>query len=404
MLEFALIALTYVLPFLVILTIIVTVHEMAHFLMARAFDTAVDTFSIGFGPKIASWRGAHGMEWRISAIPMGGYVKFSGDENAASVPDSDDLDQLRQRIVSEKGEEALNRYFHFKPLWQRAMIVAAGPVSNFILAIAIFAAMLMAFGSVVSPPQVISVETGGPAARAGFMPGDVVLDVNGRPIRQFLDFKMAVAMSSGDPLIFGVRRGAREIRLTAVPERRDMPNAIGGSEKMGAIGVALRPGPGTRIERYGPIEALAGATRQTWDVVRLNVTYIGRWVRGAENGDQIRGPLGMAQATGGVAKLSAQTSGSLAEKSATVALNIINMAAYISVAIGFINLMPIPVLDGGHLLFYGYEAVARRPLGAGIQAAGYRVGLVLILGLVLFATWNDFQQLRVFQIIGGMFS
>lgn len=404
MLEFALIALTYVLPFLVILTIIVTVHEMAHFLTARAFGTAVDTFSIGFGPKIASWRGKHGMEWRISAIPLGGYVKFSGDENAASVPDADDLAALRQRIVSEKGEEAVNRYFHFKPVWQRALIVAAGPVSNFILAIAIFAALLMAFGSVVSPPQVVAVEPGGPAARAGFTPGDVVLSVEGRPVKQFGDFKMAVAMSSGDPLTFIVQRGGAQVPLIAIPERRVMTNAIGGAERMGAIGIEVRPGPGTRLERYGPVEALAGGVRQTWDVVRLNVIYIGRWVRGAENGDQIRGPLGMAQATGGVAKLSAQSEGTLGEKAATVVLNIINMAAIISVAIGFINLMPIPVLDGGHLLFYGYEAVARRPLGAGIQAAGYRVGLVLILGLVIFATWNDFQQLRVFQFIGGMFS
>ncbi|MGZ8364148.1 MAG: M50 family metallopeptidase [Caulobacteraceae bacterium] len=403
MLEFAQTALIYVVPFLLILTLIVTVHEMAHYLTARAFGTAVDRFSIGFGPKLFSWKGNNGMEWWISALPLGGYVKFSGDDSVASVPDAEDLKDLKEKIVREKGVQALSRYFHFKPIWQRALIVAAGPISNLVLASVIFAGMLLAFGTPTSSLNVVKVYPGSPAERAGMLVGDRVVEVRNKPVRNYGEFKTGIVLATGDALPITVRRGDQTISLTAVPERAVTVNSIGGKDRMGVIGIDIVQRDFAVI-RYNPIEALAAGVTQTGDVIRLNFTYIGRWIRGAENGDQIRGPVGMAQATGGVAKLSASHGETTGEKVALLALNMISMAAVISVAVGIINLMPIPMLDGGHLLFYAYESAARRPLGGAAQAMGYRVGLALILGLVLFATWNDVQQLRLFQMIGGALS
>jgi regulator of sigma E protease len=397
--------LLFVLPYLCVLTVVVTIHELGHFLTARAFGVAIDRFSIGFGPPLVAWRDKSGIEWRISWIPLGGYVRFAGDENAASVPDAEDLAQMRKEIALREGVGAVKRYFHFKPLWQRALIVAAGPFANFVLAVAIFAGLFGAFGQVDAQAKVGRVVPQTPAAAAGFQVGDLITEADGRRIDGFRDLRMIIVMRAGTPIDFKVLRAGTLIDLVAAPIRAPIKDALVGHPSGGVLGIENDPKAPPIIRTYGPIEAVAAGVKETGKNLELTLFYIGRIFTGHESGDQLAGPLRTLAAAGAAAQQGAIS----AEKAHIsplfgILINSLQMAGLISVAVGFMNLLPIPVLDGGHLLFYAYEGAARRPLGARAQAAGYRVGLVLILGLVLFATWNDIQQLRVFQFLGGLFS
>ena len=405
MLSFLQNALVYIIPFLVVLGIVVTVHELGHFLAAKSLGTAIDKFSIGFGRPIAQWRDKAGVEWRIGWLPLGGYVSFAGDDNAASIPDADDLKAMRSDLVAREGEAALSRYFHFKPLWQRAVIVAAGPLANFALAIVIFAGLLMALGEPLTPARVDGVKAGSPAERGGFQTGDVVVRADGKRIDSFPTLQTIVFLRSGTAIDFVVERGGRQVALTATPERGVVVDRLGHEQRLGVLGLEYRQRPGDLIiKRYGPIEALAGGVARTWNVIETTVLYLGRMFTGRENADQLSGPLGMAQLSGDIAKKTVEASAGPGALALNALITTLELVANISVGIGFLNLLPIPVLDGGHLLFYGYEAVARRPLAAKVQAAGYRVGLALVLGLMLFATWNDLQRLRVFNLFDGLFS
>ena len=397
--------LIYIVPFMIVLGVVVTVHELGHFLAARWLGTAIDSFSIGFGKAVAQWRDRDGVQWRIGWLPLGGYVKFAGDENAASVPDADDLASLKAELSRREGEASLQRYFHFKPLWQRAIIVAAGPVANFLLAIAVFAALLMAVGEPISPARVDSVRACSAAERAGFRTGDVVTRADGKTIDSFTDLQALVMLRSDTPMRFVVDRGGNTVELTATPERGVIVDRLGNEQKLGILGIQSERRPGDfQVRRYGPIQALAGGVERTWDVLRTTLDYLGRMFSGRETADQLSGPLGMAQLSGDVAKKTAEVSSGAGALAANSLITMLELVANISVGIGFINLLPVPVLDGGHLLFYAYEGVARRPLAAKVQAAGYRLGLALVLGLMLFATWNDLQRLRVFSLFGGLFS
>jgi regulator of sigma E protease len=394
-----------IVSFLPVLGIVVTVHELGHFLAAKAVGTKIDQFSIGFGKAIAKWTDKSGVEWRIGWMPVGGYVRFAGDENAASVPDQNDLEAMRRDLVAREGEAALYQYFHFKPLWQRAFITAAGPVSNFILAIVVFAVLLFTLGEPWSPARVDTVTPGSAAAEAGFRPGDVVLKADNRKINNFSSLQGMVFLSSGTPIQFLVERDGREVMLTATPRRSEVTDRLGHKQHLGLLGIGNRQRPSDlKIKRYGPLEAVSGGVERTFDVVRTTVHYLGRLIVGRETAEQLSGPLGMAQLSGDIAKQTAATSSSTRSLVVNGVITLFELVANISVGIGFLNLLPIPVLDGGHLLFYAYEAVARRPLAAKVQAAGYRVGLALVLGLMLFATWNDLQRLRVFNFFGGLFS
>jgi regulator of sigma E protease len=405
MLGFAQGALTYTLSFLLVLTLVVTVHELGHFLAAKAFGVAVDRFSIGFGRSIAQWKDRAGVEWSIGWLPLGGYVRFSGDANAASVPDGDDLEALRREIVANEGAEAVDRYYHFKPPWQRAIIAAAGPIANFGLAIALFAFLLMTVGETVLPARVDGVRPGSPAQIAGFRPGDMVVKANGRTVESFFDLRQIVAIRSGAETEFVVDRGGQLINLTATPLRQTVVDRVGGAQRQGVIGLEGVERPGDReIRRYGPVQAVARGAEKTWRVLETTVYYLGRLIRGHETADQLGGPLRIAQASGQVAMAGAEGATDLGSFILGSGVALLGLAAVLSVGIGFMNLLPVPVLDGGHLLFYAYESIAQRPLNAKVQAAGYRVGLALLVGLMLFATWNDLQQLRVFKILGGLIS
>jgi regulator of sigma E protease len=398
-------ALLYVVPALLVLGVVVTVHELGHFLAAKWLGTAIDRFSIGFGRAIVSWKDKSGVEWRIGWLPLGGYVRFAGDDNAASIPDAAELQALRREVAEREGPEALSRYFHFKPIWQRAIIVVAGPAANFILAIVLFAGLFMVFGQQSWRPRVGAVEPGGVAQAAGFRPGDLILRANGAAVADFEDLQQFVTLRAGVPIKFLVQRDGETLRISAIPRSQVINSPIAGPQHVGALGIRSSLVPQDEIRRrYNPIEAVGAATHRTWKITTTTVYFLGRMITGQVSTDSLRGPIGIAGVAGKVTELGAAGATSLGAMLLGVGVNLLQVAALISVSLGFMNLLPLPVLDGGHLLFYAYEAVARRPLAAKVQAAGYRVGLALVLGLMLFATWNDLQRLRVLNFLGGLFS
>ena len=396
-------AVFYIVPFLLVLTFIVTIHELGHFLVARAFKVKIDRFSVGFGKTIVSRRDRHGTEWRLAWLPLGGYVKFSGDLDPSSVPDQAGLAELRQRVIAENGPGAERDYFHFKPIWQRALIVAAGPAANFLLAMVLFTILFTAVGEQVLAPRVARVDPGAPAAAAGFRPNDLITAINGRAVADVSEVTRTVMMSAGDPLRFTVDRGGHEVVLVATPQRQLENDQIAGRVRIARIGLAMD----RRIEdfsfrRLNPVEAFGKGVETIGSTVATTGTYIGRIFAGKESGDLLNGPIGIAKAAGGVTQQAVAANPDPGWMAANLALTFLSFAALVSIGIGIVNLLPIPVLDGGHLLFYGYEAVARRPVPARVQDVGYRVGLALLAGLMLFATWNDLQKLSLFKFLGGL--
>ena len=397
--------LIYVVPFLLVLTLVVTVHELGHYWVARAFGVKIDRFSIGFGRAIFNRIDRRGVEWRVGWLPLGGYVKFSGDLDASSVPDQAGLDELKGRILAEQGPAGLSDYYHFKPVWQRMLIVAGGPFANFVLAIVIFTAIFGFLGDQIAPPRVAEVPAGTPGAVAGFRPNDLIVEVNGRPARSAQDVIRVVSLSSGTPVVFTIERNGSPLTLTAVPQRTATEDAISGRVSIGRIGLPLvTRRDEVRFIRYNPIEAVGAAGRQTVTVLETTLSYIGRIFSGRESGDLLNGPLGIAKAAGGITSQATEGEAPASLKAINLTLMLFQFAAILSIGIGFINLMPIPVLDGGHLVFYAYEAVARKPVAAAVQEAGYRVGLALLACLMLFATWNDLQKLNLFKFLGGLVS
>lgn len=389
--------------FLVVLTTIVTIHELGHFWVARACGVKIDRFSIGFGKSIFGRTDKHGTEWRLAWLPLGGYVKFSGDLDAASVPDAAGLAELRQRLVVEKGAGAERDYFHFKPVWQRALITAAGPAANFVLAMVLLTLLFSIVGEQIAAPRVMAVQPNSPAATAGFQPRDLILTVNGRAVREGAEVTQAVVLSANDPMTFTVDRSGRVVTLVATPVRQMEDNAVAGRIRVARIGLGLGALPqDITSRRLNPIEAATKGADLFGSTLDGTVTYLGRIFAGKESGDLLNGPVGIAKAAGGITQQAASVSNDLGTQVKSVVLTLIYFGAIVSIGMGFLNLMPIPVLDGGHLLFYGYEAVARRPVPARVQEVGYRVGLALLAGLMLFATWNDLQKLSLFKFLGGL--
>lgn len=396
-------AVLFVIPLLVILTLIVTVHELGHFLMAKTFNVAVDRFSIGFGKALYKRTDRSGVEWRVGMIPLGGYVRFAGDTNDASVPDSEDLAEMRKQIEEKLGAEEVARFYAFKPIWQRALIAAAGPAANFLLAITIFAGVLMSGTLARNPPQVIGVSPNGPAAAAGFLPGDLIVKANNHSIRYYDEFATFVRLRANEEIRVTVLRDGAEKVLRTTPRREGLSDGLSKIlVPVGKVGLEFSSTPVFR--QFGPLEAVGEGARMTWRQIDTTITYVIRIFTGRDDGSQISGIIGMGHASGTIAKQSMEQSRSVGEFAYLGGLRLILFAAAISIGIGFVNLLPVPMLDGGHLVFYAYEAIARRPVQARVQAASYRVGLALVLGLMLFATWNDLQRLQVFQFLGGMFT
>ena len=487
-----------ILAFLFVFSLIVVIHELGHFWAARLFGVRVDAFSLGFGQTLVSVRDRTGTVWRLAAIPLGGYVKFFGDAGAASNPDTDRLTELRASIAEEHGAEAVAACYHFKPVWQRAIIAAAGPFANFVLALAIFTAAVGVLGDRGYPPIVGAVSEGSPAEAAGFAKGDVVAAINGRSIRYYADLQRFAALAGGDDAVITVERDGRPIDLDVTVGRRTTTDPIGGETTMGFIGVSLgfipmlaEPPEGSiaadagfaagdrivavngqpvdyfvevqqalgdagggaveftverdgrsvdlapvipavgagaetqegprqplglladtsdqlLVERFGLVGAVSRGANWTWEAAAAPVRYLGRTLTGRESGRELGGVLRIGKYAGSIAEQAydngAASGGGFFAGLGSALGALVLLAGTLSVAIGLLNLLPIPILDGGHLVYYAYEAVAGRPLGEGAQEWGFRIGLALVLGLMIFATWNDLRYLRVFEAIGNVLS
>jgi regulator of sigma E protease len=362
----------YAIPFLFVLTIVVFFHELGHFLVARWAGVKILTFSLGFGPELVGFNDRHGTRWKISAIPLGGYVKFFGDDTEASTPASETLAKMT--------DEERAGSFHHKKVGPRAAIVAAGPIANFILAIVIFTGLFTFYGKPSMSARVDKVETGSAAAAAGFQVGDIVTAINGEAIESFSDMQRIVSINAGDKLTFTVKRGGSTVQLQGTPQLREEKDRFGNVHRLGVLGITRATSPGdVTTERVNPATACWLGVKETWFVIDRTLSYIGGVFTGREAADQVGGPLRIAQISGQVATIGMAA--------------LIQLAAMLSISIGLLNLFPVPLLDGGHLLFYAVEALRGRPLSDRAQEMGFRIGLGLVLMLMVFATYNDILHL-----------
>ncbi len=370
-LDFLLSFFGYLLPFLFVLALVVFIHEMGHFLVGRYFGVKVETFSLGFGPRLFRRYDKHGTEWAISASPLGGFVKFKGDANAASMPDHHALDVMP---VADRSDS-----FPHQSVARRAAIVAAGPLANFLLAFVIFMTSFLLVGRPQVQPVIAGVADNSPAAAAGFLPGDRVLAINGDEMVSFEDVVRRVSLSEGKELTFRVERDARELELSATPRIMTRKTVLG-TERRPIMGFIASNQPENLFQRrYGPLEAAGTAAGEIYFVIDRTVHYIAGLAAGREKADQLSGPVRIGYVSGKVAESGIGP--------------LLMLAGILSISIGFINLLPIPMLDGGHLVFYAAEALRGRPVSATAQEWSFRVGFVLVLALMLFSTWNDIMHL-----------
>ena len=374
--------LSYIVPFIFVLTIVVFFHELGHFYIARRCGVTVEVFSIGFGKSLRCWVDKHGTEWRVGWLPLGGYVKFLGDENAASAPDAESMSRLSDAQRAST--------LHNKPLWQRSAVVAAGPVANFILAIVIFAGLYTLLGQRVTEPVIGAVAPESAAEMADLRPGDLITHIDGKEIISFSEVRRQVVVSAGERLVFGLIRDGQAIEQPVIPARVLETDRFGNEYYVGRLGIGISGDEAVvRHVRYDPLSALWMGVKESYFIVEQTFIVLGRIITGRESADSLGGPIRIAQISGQTATMG------------LVAL--INLTAVLSVSIGLINLFPIPMLDGGHLAFYAYEAVFRRPLPERAQEIGMRVGLTLVLMLFVMVTINDLSRLNVFDGLLGLF-
>ncbi|MFK5979164.1 MAG: RIP metalloprotease RseP [Rhizobiaceae bacterium] len=362
----------YILPFLFVLTIVVFFHELGHYAVARWNKVDIEAFSVGFGKELFGYNDKHGTRWKLCMIPLGGYVKFKGDANAASAPDFDKLAKM--------SDAAKAGSFEYKRVGQRAAVVAAGPIANFILAIVIFTGSFYFEGRYITDPIVVEVQKDSAAELAGFLPDDLILSINGESIASFNDIQRMVGPSPDIELTFVVRRNGQEITLLATPKSREQTDRFGNTQKIGMIGVVSNNEAGNlRLQEYGFVDASVEAVNETWYIATRTLGYLGDIIVGKQSADQLGGPIRIAKVSGDVATLGLPA--------------LISLAAILSISIGLLNLFPVPLLDGGHLVFYAYEAIMGKPLSQYAQEIGFRIGLAAVLMLMVFATWNDVTQL-----------
>lgn len=350
--------------FLFILTVIVFIHELGHYLVARYNGVRIEVFSVGFGPELFGWTDRLGTRWKISLLPLGGYVKMFG-ENAAG----------RAGETQATTPEELAVSFHHKTVGQRAAIVAAGPVANFILAIVILTAMFVTVGQPFTPPDIGTVQPGSAAEAAGLQPGDVVTRIDRSAIERFEDIQTIVRMNPNVALRFTVQRDGREMTMTAVPQPSELVDRFGNRQMIGLLGVTRM---GSSYVRHDPFSAAWRAMGQTFDLSFYTLQAVGEMITGSRSADDLGGPIRIAQMSGQVAESSL--------------IDVFWFLAVLSINLGLINLFPVPMLDGGHLMFYGAEAIRGRPVSDRIVEYGFRVGLGLVLTLFVFVTYQDLAR------------
>ncbi|MGH7113343.1 MAG: RIP metalloprotease RseP [Stellaceae bacterium] len=364
----------YIVPFLVILTVLVFVHEFGHYFVARRNGVRIDVFSIGFGPELFGWHDRAGTRWKFSAIPLGGYVKMFGDMDASSgLP-------VAGAARMSAAERAVS--FHGKRLAQRTAIVAAGPAANFVFAIVALAILLMTYGQPFTPARVGQVQSGSAAEHAGIKPGDMIVSINGDRVGSFEDVQQEVRLNPGSPMTLVVKRDGHDLSVQATPAKTELTDRFGNHYEIGLLGIARN---GVDYVRRNPATAVYQAGAETWNLTASTMDALWQIVKGTRGTDELGGPLRIAQMSGEVAQ------GGI--------VPIVWFMAVLSINLGLINLFPVPVLDGGHLLFYAAEALRGRPLGQRAQEFGFRIGLALVVTLMVFATWNDLVHLRIVEFV-----
>jgi regulator of sigma E protease len=379
MIQFLSAAAGYIVPFLVVLTVLVFVHELGHFWVARRNGVKVEVFSIGFGPEIFGWHDRQGTRWKISALPLGGYVRMFGDADAASSAPTEELKRMSETERSQS--------FFYKSLGQRAAIIAAGPAANFVFAIAIMAGLFTTFGRPFTPPTADEVDPQGAAASSGIHAGDRFLRLDGRAVERFEELQRIVQDNPGRPLTADIDRAGSAVTLTVTPSPTVLKDRLGNERTIGRLGIRSLK---VERQRHDPFTSIWLGLSDTWKITAGTVSELVQIVAGTRSTEGLGGPLRIAQMSGDVAQAGI--------------VGLLWFMAVLSINLGLINLFPVPVLDGGHLLFYAAEWVRGRPLGPRAQEYATMAGLTLVLALMVFATWNDLVHLRVFDFIGRLFT
>jgi regulator of sigma E protease len=361
-------------PFLVVLTVLVFVHELGHYLAARRCGIKVEVFSVGFGRELFGWTDRAGTRWKLSMIPFGGYVKMFGEMQTYR-----DVPEHESELAARTPDEAATA-FDTKSLAQRAFVVFAGPLANFLFAIVVLAIMFMSSGQPFTPSDIGKVQPGSAAERAGFKPGDLIVGVDGSRVERFEQVIRTVQMSPGTSLRFVVQRDGKQVSLVAIPDVLDLKDRFGNPQRIGRLGVS-RDGLDRKLVKHDPFTAVWRATTETYVLTASIFSAIGQIIDGRRTTEELGGPIRIAKMSGDIWK--------------TGVVSLLMFAVVLSINLGLINLFPVPMLDGGHLLFYGIEALRGRPLGVRAQEFGLRIGVAMVLGLMVFATWNDLKQLQV---------
>jgi regulator of sigma E protease len=389
--------------FLVMLPVIVFIHELGHFQTGRLLGIKIDAFSIGFGPELKRWVDRHGTVWRISAFPLGGYVKFFGDANAASTAAANErgtagttqFPTRNEQLAAALSEEERRVCFHFRHVWQRALVVAAGPMANFVLAVVIYTGLFAGLGRMEVQPVVGMVAEDSAAAEAGFAPGDRILTLNGAEVRSFDDLTGRIRLSSEERLTFTVEREGAVQELIATPRRVEVRDAFGNTSYAGQLGVTSDPRFVERV-RFGPLEAAGEGVQEVGRIIGLTGRFFARLITLKEDPREIGGPLRIGQMAGQAASYGFTMEApevTFTDRLVTSLAAFLSIAALISISVGFLNLLPVPVLDGGHLMFYAYEAVAGRPMNEAVQGVLYRFGMLAVFGLIAFVVVNDVMRI-----------
>ena len=366
----------FIIPFIILILVVVFIHEYGHYYFARKYGVGVTDFSIGFGKEIIGWNDKNGTRWKICWIPLGGYVKFFGDRNVFSQSD-------QEEILKKYNEDEREKLFILKPLYQRSLIVFGGPLANFILAILIFTSIYMFSGKDFTPAVISEVQKESPAEVAGMIKDDVILEIDGNTINSILDVSKLIAVSTSEYISFKVLRYEQEILLKVKPNLVESKDNLGNNVKRRMIGIKLSP-YNNQINhvKLGPAQALYHSINEVYFVTISSLKYLGSMLVGSGDSSQLGGPIRIAKITGQVAEFGF--------------IPFLSIMAYISISLGLINLFPIPLLDGGHLMFYGFEKILGRPLSQKTQEGFFRIGMFLLLSLMFFATFNDLKDLGLF--------
>ncbi len=358
----------YILPFLFVLSLVVFFHELGHFLIGRWCGVKVETFSLGFGPELCGFIDRHGTRWRVAALPLGGYVRFFGELDGANNPSP-------QAMTPQEWEVS----FSAQRVWKRAAIVAAGPLANFLLAIAIFSGIFYLHGRSILLPVVDSVVADSAAEAAGFQPGDLIVSIDGTKIDSFEEMQRIVQAASDTRIVFAVDRAGKSVELVATPKRKDVTTPFG-TTRVGVLGVQSNAkAENWHVQHYGLATSIRLAGSETWFVISRTGSYLKGLASGQESADQLSGPLRIAEVSGEMAKIGVSA--------------LLNLAAILSISVGMLNLLPVPLLDGGHLVYYAVEAMRGKAMNERAQQFGFKIGIMLVTSLMIFATYNDILRL-----------